>query len=53
MIQTEIKNQLSDEILFGKLAKGGEVQLELEGEKIVFQIPEVAAAKAKEPVEQD
>jgi ATP-dependent Clp protease ATP-binding subunit ClpA len=53
VIQVEIKNQLSDEILFGKLAKGGEVQLELDGEKIVFQIPEVAAAKAKEPVEQD
>ena len=37
VIQTEIKNQLSDEILFGRLAKGGEVQLELESEKIVFR----------------
>jgi ATP-dependent Clp protease ATP-binding subunit ClpA len=53
VIQTEIKNQLSDEILFGRLSKGGEVMLELEGEKIVFQIPENTAARVKEMAEQD
>jgi ATP-dependent Clp protease ATP-binding subunit ClpA len=53
VIQTEIKNQLSDEILFGRLSKGGEVMLELEGEKIVFQIPENTTARVKELAEQD
>ena len=52
VIQTEIKNGLSDEILFGRLAKGGEVQLEMDGEKVAFRIPEAATAKAKEPVVQ-
>jgi ATP-dependent Clp protease ATP-binding subunit ClpA len=54
VIQTEVKNKLSDEILFGRLAKGGELQLEMDGEKIVFQIPEaVGPAKVKEMVGQD
>ncbi len=35
VIQTEVKNHLSDEILFGRLQKGGAVHLELEDEKIV------------------
>jgi len=52
VIQTEIKNQLSDEILFGRLAKGGDVRLEMDGEKVAFHLPESAAAKVKEPVEQ-
>jgi len=54
VIQTEIKNKLSDEILFGRLVKGGELQLEMDGEKIVFQIPEAAgSARVKEMVGQD
>jgi ATP-dependent Clp protease ATP-binding subunit ClpA len=54
VIQTEIKNKLSDEILFGRLAKGGELQLEMDGEQIVFRIPEaVASTRVKELVEQD
>jgi len=52
VIQTEIKNQLSDEILFGRLAKGGDVQLDMDGEKVAFHLPETATAKVKEPVEQ-
>jgi ATP-dependent Clp protease ATP-binding subunit ClpA len=39
VIQTEIKNQLSDEILFGRLAKGGELKLDLAEDKIVFGMP--------------
>jgi ATP-dependent Clp protease ATP-binding subunit ClpA len=38
VIQTEIKNKLSDEILFGRLAKGGELFLELAEDKIAFQM---------------
>jgi ATP-dependent Clp protease ATP-binding subunit ClpA len=38
VIQTEIKNKLSDEILFGRLAKGGELKLDLAEDKIVFEM---------------
>jgi ATP-dependent Clp protease ATP-binding subunit ClpA len=37
VIQTEIKNNLSDEILFGRLAKGGAVHLDVEDGKIAFR----------------
>ena len=56
VIQTEVKNKLSDEILFGRLAKGGELQLEMDGEQIAFHIPETGAGgslKVKETVGQD
>ncbi|UCF93588.1 MAG: ATP-dependent Clp protease ATP-binding subunit ClpA [Desulfobacterales bacterium] len=36
VIQREIKDTLSDEILFGRLSKGGEVALDLEADKITF-----------------
>jgi len=56
VIQTEVKNKLSDEILFGRLAKGGELQLEMDGEQIAFHIPEAGAGgslKVKETVGQE
>jgi ATP-dependent Clp protease ATP-binding subunit ClpA len=37
VIQTEIKNKLSDEILFGRLQKGGELKLDLEDDQVVFR----------------
>jgi len=37
IIQKEIKNPLADEILFGKLKKGGEVKIELSDGKISLQ----------------
>ncbi len=37
VIQTEIKNNLSDEILFGCLQKGGEVFLEIADDKLTFR----------------
>jgi ATP-dependent Clp protease ATP-binding subunit ClpA len=37
VIQTEIKNGLSDAILFGSLQKGGEVALDLADDKITFR----------------
>jgi len=37
VIQTEIKNGLSDAILFGRLQKGGEVALDLGDDKITFR----------------
>jgi ATP-dependent Clp protease ATP-binding subunit ClpA len=37
VIQTEIKDVLADEILFGKLEKGGRVKLDMQGEQLVFE----------------
>jgi ATP-dependent Clp protease ATP-binding subunit ClpA len=39
LIQTHIKDVLSDRILFGNLEKGGTVQVGLEGDKLKFDIP--------------
>jgi ATP-dependent Clp protease ATP-binding subunit ClpA len=36
LIQTEIKDVLSDEILFGRLDKGGNVLIDVENEKLTF-----------------
>ena len=36
VIQSEIKDSLSDEILFGKLNNGGHVALDLEDDKLTF-----------------
>jgi ATP-dependent Clp protease ATP-binding subunit ClpA len=38
VIQTEIKNKLSDEILFGRLLKGGELTLDLEADQVIFRL---------------
>jgi len=37
LIQTEIKDILSDEILFGSLANGGDVFIDLENDKLTFE----------------
>ncbi|NNL75341.1 MAG: ATP-dependent Clp protease ATP-binding subunit ClpA [Desulfobacterales bacterium] len=37
VIQTEIKDALSDEILFGRMQKGGDVRLDLKDDKLVFK----------------
>ncbi len=38
IIQKQIKDKLSDEILFGKLAKGGKLSIGLKADKLQFQI---------------
>jgi ATP-dependent Clp protease ATP-binding subunit ClpA len=43
VLQTEIKDILSDEILFGKLLKGGSVSLDLENERPSFAFNAVSA----------
>ncbi len=40
LIQQEIKRPLADAILFGPLAKGGRVRVELDGDRLAFQFPE-------------
>jgi ATP-dependent Clp protease ATP-binding subunit ClpA len=37
VIQTEIKNKLSDEILFGRLQKGGDLTLDIEADQVAFR----------------
>jgi ATP-dependent Clp protease ATP-binding subunit ClpA len=36
LIQTDIKDHISDQILFGKMEKGGTIKVELENEKLTF-----------------
>jgi ATP-dependent Clp protease ATP-binding subunit ClpA len=38
VIQTEVRDPLTDEILFGRLEKGGNVTIALDGEKLTFVI---------------
>ena len=42
VIQTEIKDALSDQILFGQMQKGGEVHIDLKKDKLVFNYTAVA-----------
>ena len=37
LMQTEIKDPLSDEILFGKLIKGGQVNVGIEADQLSFE----------------
>jgi ATP-dependent Clp protease ATP-binding subunit ClpA len=39
LIQEEVKRPLGEELLFGKLEKGGAVVLDCEGEKLAFRFP--------------
>jgi ATP-dependent Clp protease ATP-binding subunit ClpA len=43
VIQTEVRDPLTDEILFGKLENGGTVTIGLEGEKLVFSFDSTPA----------
>jgi len=50
VIQDELKKPLADELLFGRLMKGGSILADLEGEKVTFTI---ASASAPVPVPPD
>ena len=39
VIQDSIKKPLADELLFGKLAKGGKVRVKVEAGKLAFDYP--------------
>ncbi len=47
VIQEQLKKELASELLFGKLAKGGEVIVDLKDDELVFDYP-VAASGAQE-----
>lgn len=48
LIQEEVKKPLVEELLFGKLEKGGQVRIELQGEKLNFSF-EPIATKIEQP----
>ena len=45
LIQEKIKQPLAEELLFGKLAKGGVVLVRLKGNKLTFDFPKVKGNK--------
>jgi ATP-dependent Clp protease ATP-binding subunit ClpA len=47
LIENEISRVLADEVLFGRLVKGGRVQVDLDGEKLTFIYPESLAPPAE------
>jgi ATP-dependent Clp protease ATP-binding subunit ClpA len=51
VIQENIKKPLADDILFGRLTRGGHVKVELKDGKIAFDITPTAGAPAKETVD--
>jgi ATP-dependent Clp protease ATP-binding subunit ClpA len=46
LIETEIARVLADDVLFGKLSKGGKVKVDLAGDKLVFQYGDVPAEES-------
>ncbi len=52
VIQEHIKKPLADDILFGRLTRGGHVKVELKDGKIVFDITENRGSAAKEEEEE-
>src|SRR5476649_1443528 len=49
-IQEHVKKPLAEELLFGRLSKGGLVRLDVKDDKIVFEYPEIKPPPAKAPV---
>ncbi|HEX2659967.1 MAG TPA: ATP-dependent Clp protease ATP-binding subunit ClpA, partial [Polyangia bacterium] len=47
VIQDEVKKPLTDELLFGALANGGSVRVDLEGDKLTFAFQSGPATKPK------
>ena len=50
VIQTEIKDALSDQILFGTMQKGGGVHINLKDEELVFHYDQKTSKALKKPV---
>jgi ATP-dependent Clp protease ATP-binding subunit ClpA len=53
LIQNEVKRPLADEILFGKLQAGGEVEVDEHDDALVFNIVDAGHPAAREPVTAD
>ena len=50
LIENEIARVLADEVLFGRLTKGGKVQVDLADDKLTFAYVEAMAPAAPAPV---
>ena len=48
MIQENIKKPLAEELLFGKLAKGGTVKVSVADDKLTFIYPDLPPADREE-----
>jgi ATP-dependent Clp protease ATP-binding subunit ClpA len=53
VIQEHVKKQLAEELLFGKLTKGGVVKVSVADDKLVFQFEEATAPPRAAPDEPD
>jgi len=53
VIQEHIKKPLADDILFGRLTRGGHVKVELKDGKIAFDVTSSSGAVVKEPADED
>ena len=51
VIQTEVRDPLTDEILFGRLENGGTVRIRLEGDALAFAISPAAPPQSAPPAE--
>ncbi|MBM3549913.1 MAG: ATP-dependent Clp protease ATP-binding subunit ClpA [Alphaproteobacteria bacterium] len=49
VIQEHVKKALAEELLFGRLATGGRVRVDFDGEKLVFDYPTPPAPRDEEP----
>ena len=47
VIQPEVRNRLTDEILFGRLEQGGTVTIGLDEDHLTFAFDEVASSDAE------
>jgi ATP-dependent Clp protease ATP-binding subunit ClpA len=50
LVQTEVRNPLTDEILFGRLEHGGTVHVGYDGEKLTFDYDSTPAPEPEKPV---
>ncbi len=53
VIQEHVKKQLAEELLFGKLAKGGAVKVAVKDGKLTFDLKESKPAKSAKPTKKD
>ena len=51
VIQTDVRDPLTDEILFGRLENGGTVTIALTGDRLDFRIDQAAPARTPAPAE--
>jgi len=49
LIENEIARVLADDILFGRLTKGGKVKVDLADDKLVFDYGDVAVEGTDDP----